>query len=97
MCDGFMIGGTDLFRRWESWCDSLKRPLKAVDLGQEQAPTAWPTSTALTLAVIGALAMGTALPFWLVQLAQQAARMMWEITGYGGSAEPHIIVQGSAL
>jgi NADH-quinone oxidoreductase subunit N len=43
---------------------------------QEQAPTAWPTRIALTLAVLGALAMGTVLPFWLVQLAQQAARMM---------------------
>lgn len=43
---------------------------------QEKAPTAWPTRIALTLAVLGALAMGTVLPFWLVQLAQQAARMM---------------------
>jgi NADH-quinone oxidoreductase subunit N len=40
------------------------------------APTAWPTKVALTLAVLGSLAMGTVLPFWLVQLAQQAAHMM---------------------
>ena len=45
-------------------------------LEEAKAPTAWPTSVALTLAVLGALAMGTVLPFWLVQLAQQAARMM---------------------
>lgn len=44
--------------------------------GEEIAPTAWPTKVALVLAVLGSLAMGTILPFWLVQLAQQAARMM---------------------
>ncbi len=43
---------------------------------EEIAPTAWPTQVALVLAVLGSLAMGTVLPFWLVQLAQQAARMM---------------------
>lgn len=44
-----------------------------------QEPTtavAWPTRIALTLAVLGTLAMGTVLPFWLVQLAQQAAHVM---------------------
>ncbi len=54
-------------------------PRKAVvgeESTQEKAPTAWPTRVALTLAVLGALAMGTVLPFWLVQLAQQAARVM---------------------
>lgn len=44
--------------------------------GEEVVPTAWPTKVALTLALLGALAMGTVLPFWLIQLAQQAARMM---------------------
>ncbi len=39
-------------------------------------PVPWPTRIALTLAVLGALAMGTVLPFWLIQLAQQAARGM---------------------
>lgn len=50
----------------------------AVEEATEEAiaPTAWPTKVALTLAVLGSLAMGTILPFWLVQLAQQAARMM---------------------
>jgi NADH-quinone oxidoreductase subunit N len=43
---------------------------------EEKAPTAWPTKIALTLAVLGTLAMGTVLPFWLVQLAQQVARVM---------------------
>lgn len=43
---------------------------------EEKASTAWPTKIALTLAVLGTLAMGTVLPFWLVQLAQQAAHMM---------------------
>lgn len=44
--------------------------------GEEAIPTAWPTRIALLLAVLGSLAMGTVLPFWLVQLAQQAAHMM---------------------
>jgi NADH-quinone oxidoreductase subunit N len=32
--------------------------------------------TAITIAFIGTLAMGTVLPFWLVNLAQQAAQAM---------------------
>jgi NADH-quinone oxidoreductase subunit N len=43
---------------------------------EESIPTAWPTSVALFLAVLGSLAMGTILPFWLIQLAQQAAHTM---------------------
>ncbi len=43
---------------------------------EPKALTDWPTKVALTLAVLGALAMGTILPFWLVQLAQMAAHMM---------------------
>jgi NADH-quinone oxidoreductase subunit N len=45
-------------------------------LEEEKALTAWPTKVALTLALLGALAMGTVLPFWLIQLAQQGAHMM---------------------
>jgi len=36
----------------------------------------WMTWTALGIAVAGTLAMGTVLPFWLVDLAQRAAQMM---------------------
>ncbi len=36
----------------------------------------WTTWTALSIAALGTLAMGTLLPFWLVDLALQAARMM---------------------
>jgi NADH-quinone oxidoreductase subunit N len=36
----------------------------------------WISWTALVLATVGTLAMGTVLPFWLVNLAQQAALMM---------------------
>ncbi|HEU5375584.1 MAG TPA: NADH-quinone oxidoreductase subunit N [Ktedonobacteraceae bacterium] len=41
-----------------------------------RVPLAWPAQVALVLAALGALAMGTILPFWLVQLAQQAAHML---------------------
>jgi len=46
------------------------------DPAEEKVPTAWPTKVALTLALLGALAMGTVLPLWLIQLAQQAAHFM---------------------
>jgi NADH-quinone oxidoreductase subunit N len=46
------------------------------DPEEEKVPTAWPTKVALTLALLGALAMGTVLPLWLIQLAQQAAHLM---------------------
>ena len=36
----------------------------------------WMTWTGIGLATVGTLAMGTVLPFWLVNLAQQAASMM---------------------
>jgi len=36
----------------------------------------WMTWLSLSLAVIGTLAMGTVLPFWLVNLAQRAAELM---------------------
>ncbi|HET8843153.1 MAG TPA: NADH-quinone oxidoreductase subunit NuoN [Ktedonobacteraceae bacterium] len=44
--------------------------------GEPEAPTAWPTGIVFTLAVLGTLALGTILPFWLISLAQQAASMM---------------------
>jgi NADH-quinone oxidoreductase subunit N len=40
------------------------------------ANAGWTTWIALGLAALGTLAMGTLLPFWLVDLALQAARMM---------------------
>jgi NADH-quinone oxidoreductase subunit N len=45
-------------------------------VAEPRVPTAWPTKVALTLAVLGTLAMGTVLPFWLIQLAQQAAHLL---------------------
>lgn len=49
----------------------------AVEQTVEKEPTAgWMTWTALAIAAVGALAMGTVLPFWLIGLAQQAAQMM---------------------
>lgn len=58
----------------------LSTPRQAVaDPAPVEEPTVltdWPTKVALAIAVLGALAMGTILPFWLVQLAQVAARMM---------------------
>src|SRR6266702_3030485 len=43
---------------------------------QSLANAGWTTWIALGLATLGTLAMGTFLPFWLVDLALQAARMM---------------------
>ena len=43
---------------------------------QSLANAGWTTWIALGLAALGTLAMGTLLPFWLVDLALQAARMM---------------------
>lgn len=43
---------------------------------EPQVLTDWPAKVALGLAALGVLAMGTVLPFWLIQLAQVAARMM---------------------
>jgi NADH-quinone oxidoreductase subunit N len=55
---------------------AARRTTTAEVSAQETIPTAWPTRVALLLAVLGSLALGTVLPFWLVQLAQQAAHMM---------------------
>lgn len=43
---------------------------------QNLANAGWTTWVALGIAALGTLAMGTLLPFWLVDLALQAARMM---------------------
>ena len=43
---------------------------------QGLANEGWTTWIALGIAAVGTLAMGTVLPFWLVDLALQAARMM---------------------
>ena len=43
---------------------------------QSLATAGWTTWIALGIAALGTLAMGTFLPFWLVDLALQAARMM---------------------
>jgi len=42
----------------------------------QETDAGWMTWTALGIAVVGTLAMGTILPFWLVDLAQRAAQMM---------------------
>jgi NADH-quinone oxidoreductase subunit N len=47
---------------------------KAVE--QNVVVASWTTWTAIGIAALGTLAMGTVLPFWLVNLALQAARMM---------------------
>ncbi len=50
-----------------------------VEASTEQEATGglnWITWTGIGIAVIGTLAMGTILPFWLIDLAQQAANMM---------------------
>lgn len=43
---------------------------------EEQTRMAWPTTVALTLAVLGTLVMGTIVPFWLLPLIQQAVSGM---------------------
>jgi NADH-quinone oxidoreductase subunit N len=46
------------------------------ELSHERAAVGWPTWAGLALAVLGALALGTALPFWLINLALKAAGLM---------------------
>jgi NADH-quinone oxidoreductase subunit N len=51
----------------------------AVEQSSEEKPTiGWTTWVALGTAGAGTLLMGTVLPFWLVNLAQQAAQMMFK-------------------
>ncbi len=55
------------------------KPKTAVAVEQvveKESAVGWLTWTALGIAAVGTLAMGTILPFWLVSLAQQAAQMM---------------------
>ncbi len=54
---------------------AVKAPSKTT-VEQNLATAGWTTWTALGIAALGTLAMGTLLPFWLVDLALQAARMM---------------------
>jgi len=43
---------------------------------QNLSTAGWTTWIALGIAALGTLAMGTLLPFWLIDLALQAAKMM---------------------
>ncbi|HEY6407620.1 MAG TPA: NADH-quinone oxidoreductase subunit N [Ktedonobacteraceae bacterium] len=59
---------------------AIARPAKtALALAGEDQPAGinWLSWVAIWIAVVGTFAMGTILPFWLVQLAQQAAIMMF--------------------
>jgi NADH-quinone oxidoreductase subunit N len=51
-------------------------PAEATVEGAEIHELSWITWTGIVIAAIGTLAMGTVLPFWLINLAQQAATMM---------------------
>jgi NADH-quinone oxidoreductase subunit N len=57
---------------------SLKQPVAVADDGDISQDTrvGWMSWIGLGFTVAGALLMGTVLPFWLVQLAQQAAQIM---------------------
>jgi NADH-quinone oxidoreductase subunit N len=60
---------------------AVKAPPKTVGavetvVEQNLATAGWTTWTALGIAALGSLAMGTFLPFWLVDLALQAGRML---------------------
>lgn len=51
-------------------------PVEATAENAETTGLSWISWTGIVIAAIGTLAMGTILPFWLVNLAQQAATMM---------------------
>ncbi len=52
-------------------------PVVSADVEQEATGGLnWMTWTGIGIAALGTLAMGTVLPFWLIDLAQQAARFM---------------------
>ena len=60
---------------------AIASPTKtALALAAENQPVgvSWMSWAAIWIAVVGTFAMGTILPFWLVQLAQQAATMMFK-------------------
>jgi NADH-quinone oxidoreductase subunit N len=51
-------------------------PVEATAANAETSELSWISWTGIVIAAIGTLAMGTILPFWLINLAQQAATMM---------------------
>jgi NADH-quinone oxidoreductase subunit N len=51
-------------------------PVEATAENAETSELSWISWTGIVIAAIGTLAMGTILPFWLINLAQQAATMM---------------------
>ncbi len=53
-----------------------KTPAAIEPITEDTSEIGWMTWAALGIAGIGTLLMGTVLPFWLVNLAQQAAQMM---------------------
>ena len=53
------------------------RTVVAAEKEVEQWTIAWPTWLSLGLSALGTLAMGTILPFWLVNVAQYAAQMIF--------------------
>jgi len=56
---------------------SQRKTAGAVEKGEEKkVEVAWTTWVALVIAALGTLALGTVLPFWLVNVAVQAAGMM---------------------
>jgi len=54
----------------------VKTGVAGEQVDTQETNAGWMTWTALGIAVVGTLAMGTVLPFWLVDLAQRAAQMM---------------------
>jgi NADH-quinone oxidoreductase subunit N len=51
-------------------------PVEAAAANEETSELSWISWTGIVIAAIGTLAMGTILPFWLINLAQQAATVM---------------------
>jgi NADH-quinone oxidoreductase subunit N len=51
-------------------------PFEAVAENTESHELSWISWTGIVIAAVGTLAMGTILPFWLINIAQQAATMM---------------------
>jgi NADH-quinone oxidoreductase subunit N len=72
-------GSTAVAVKSETRAALATTPAKAEIASEEQDPARglnWFSWTSLVIAVVGTLALGTALPFWLVQFVQQAAPMM---------------------
>jgi NADH-quinone oxidoreductase subunit N len=51
-------------------------PVETTAEEEETGELSWISWTGIVIAALGTLAMGTVLPFWLINLAQQAATMM---------------------